>query len=300
VEWNPNSSKHVAQVFETLGIKPVKVNRETGVPVWDKKVLSGLLVHDSNTVREVANAILSFKAVAKMHGTYIAKTKMGEDGRIHPTWKAMHAASLRWGCEKDNESNIPKALRVSRVARPGHVLIRADWRAQELRIVAQVAKCSALLDAFLRGADVHSENTAAVMKVSLDKVDELNRHCFKMIQFSMNYGATFDTVYALFMLQPKLRSMPKRYVQKMYDAMLDRLFEIPLWWEQVRIEAKRTGKVLIPGSPYWVPSWGHFDLNFHTNVKIQGRGAWMQYESLMHQARIMGIDVEKNANRTVY
>jgi DNA polymerase I-like protein with 3'-5' exonuclease and polymerase domains/uracil-DNA glycosylase len=290
-EWNPASPQHIDGVFRHLGIEPMKVNRETGASVWDKKVLNALLVHDSELVRDVAFAVLEYKQYSKQLSTYVKNTKMADDGRIHPTWKAMHAISLRWGCEKDNESNIPKSLRKSRIARPGHVLVRADWKGQELRIIAQVAKVQALLDTFERGGDVHDENTIAMFGGTKDTIDPILRLCMKIVQFSMNYGAGFDTIYGTMMLRKELRSMPKKMARKIYDGMLERLHEITVWWGETKQQAIKTGKIQVPGSLLWIPTWGHFDLNLHTNIQIQGRGAQMQHDSLMHIAKCFGIDV---------
>ena len=47
-------------------------------------------------------------------------------------------------------------IRKSFVAKPGHKLIVADYGQLELRVLAHMTKCKAMIDAFLKGGDFHS------------------------------------------------------------------------------------------------------------------------------------------------
>ena len=93
----------------------------------------------------------------------------GYDGRVHPSL-TIDTATGRLACRKPNLQNIPTArgdpfeLRRAFAASEGNVLLVADYSQLELRVLAHVTGCRAMIEHFEKGGDYHS-GTAVDMYV---------------------------------------------------------------------------------------------------------------------------------------
>jgi DNA polymerase-1 len=74
------------------------------------------------------------------------------------------------------------------VAKPGYVLVDADYSQIELRVLAHISDDSALQDAFLSGQDVHTVTASQVFGVPIDEVTPLQRRHAKAVNFGIVYG----------------------------------------------------------------------------------------------------------------
>jgi DNA polymerase-1 len=145
---------------------------------------------------EVANAVLQYRGLSKVLGTYV-NPLMGEHlnpktGRIHPTWKQCSTDTGRMACARPNMQNIPSKgewvkIRQAIVARPGHKLIIADYSQMELRVLAQLSQEPKLLEAFRTGADLHTQ-TARILYGGEEPSKE-QRSFAKTFNFAVSYGA---------------------------------------------------------------------------------------------------------------
>jgi DNA polymerase I len=85
-------------------------------------------------------------------------------GRVHASYRIAGAVSGRSTCSKPNMQNIPDvqpveglpSFRTLFVAKPGYVLVDADWSSMELRAAAWVSGDEDMTGAFERGDDLHA------------------------------------------------------------------------------------------------------------------------------------------------
>src|SRR5204863_2093825 len=70
------------------------------------------------------------------------------------------------------------------------MFISADYSQIELRVLAYLSQDVNLIDAFLKGYDIHTETAARLFDVPLDQVTNEQRQLGKRINFSILYGLT--------------------------------------------------------------------------------------------------------------
>ena len=93
-----------------------------------------------------------------------------------------------------NLQNVPvrtaggRELRRAFIADDGCGLLTADYSQIELRVLAHLADDPGLIDAFERGADVHTTTAARVFDVPEEKVDEFQRRFAKVVNYGLAYG----------------------------------------------------------------------------------------------------------------
>ena len=169
--FNISSPKQLADVlFGKLGL-PVVRKTKTG-PSTDADTLEELAA-----LHPVPAKIVEYRVLAKLKGTYIDALPAlvnPRTGRLHTSFNQAVAATGRLSSSNPNLQNIPIRTEVGRrirqafVAKPGHLLVSADYSQIELRILAHFSQDPAFLDAFRSGQDIHQRTAAEVFGVPAD------------------------------------------------------------------------------------------------------------------------------------
>jgi len=81
-----------------------------------------------------------------------------------------------------------REIRRAFAARPGWMLVDADYSQIELRILAHLSKDPGLTEAFRLGQDVHTRTAAEVYGVPMDQVTGAMRSASKAVNFGIVYG----------------------------------------------------------------------------------------------------------------
>ena len=188
--FNINSTQQLGAVlFDKLGL-PAK-----------KKTTRGYST-DAETLQELSGMhpaiekILAYRQVAKLHSTYIdgLLRLTGRDGRIHSWFDQTTAATGRISSSEPNLQNIPvrtemgREIRRAFIAKPGCVLVDADYSQIELRLLAHLSGDEAMCDAFSRGQDIHARTAAEVFGVPIEEVTPHMRSSAKAVNFGIVYG----------------------------------------------------------------------------------------------------------------
>ena len=189
-EFNINSPKQLGDVlFNKLGLK-------TG-----RKTSKGFST-DAETLEALRDAhpaigdILEYRQVSKLHGTYIDALirKVDHEGRIHTFFDQTGTATGRISSAEPNLQNIPvrtdmgREIRRAFVAKPGCVLVDADYSQIELRILAHFSGDHAMVDAFKQGQDIHARTAAEVAGIDISDVTPQMRSHAKAVNFGLVYG----------------------------------------------------------------------------------------------------------------
>ena len=112
-------------------------------------------------------ALVDIGRIEKQLSTYgarLAAQISPVTGRIHASHRIAGAISGRSTCSRPNMQNIPDAqpveglpsFRTLFVARPGFVLVAADWSSMEMRAGAHIAADETMTQVFERGEDLHA------------------------------------------------------------------------------------------------------------------------------------------------
>ena len=189
-EFNISSTKQLQEVlFTERGLKPSKKTK-TGYST-DTAVLEELALYDP-----VPKKILEYRELSKLQSTYVeALPKLcDKDSLIHTTFVQTGTATGRLSCKDPNLQNIPvrseqgRRIRHAFTAKPGTVLISADYSQIELVVMAHLSGDPNMCKAFREGTDVHKATASLIYKVSAEEVTPEMRRLAKTINFGVIYG----------------------------------------------------------------------------------------------------------------
>jgi DNA polymerase-1 len=145
----------------------------------------------------IIELILEHRQLQKLKSTYVDALQTLVDphtGRVHTTFNQTVASTGRLSSSDPNLQNIPirseigKRVRRAFRARPGYLLLSADYSQIELRVLAHMTGDPTLLEAFAKGEDPHAVTAAEVLGIPLERVTSDNRRVAKMINFGVLYG----------------------------------------------------------------------------------------------------------------
>ena len=187
--FNPNSPKQLGEMlFDTMGLPHGKKTQRG----WstDAETLESLREYP------LVEDVLQYRAYQKLNSTYVEGLLkvIGEDGRIHSTFNQTEARTGRLSSDNPNLQNIPirtelgSQLRAYFIAKPGWVLVDADYSQIELRILAHVTGDEHMQQAFLSGEDIHRSTAARIYNLPPDQVSPRIRSSAKAINFGIMYG----------------------------------------------------------------------------------------------------------------
>jgi DNA polymerase-1 len=189
-EFNVNSTPQLRVIlFEKLGLVPVKKTK-TG-PSTDADSLQKLAAE-----HPIVEDLLRYREVEKLRSTYADALPplIRADGRVHATFKQIDTTTGRISSEAPNLQNVPvrtadgREMRRAFIAEDGYGLLAADYSQIELRVLAHLAEDPGLIDAFERGADVHTTTAAKVFHVAEADVDDAQRRFAKVVNYGLAYG----------------------------------------------------------------------------------------------------------------
>jgi DNA polymerase-1 len=174
-------------------LDPKAKKTKTGQYQTGEDVLLGL-ANKSDIVRD----ILDYRQLQKLKSTYVdALPNMvnQKTGRVHTSYNQAVAATGRLSSTNPNLQNIPIRTERGREVRKafiprdsGHSIVSADYSQIELRIIAEISKDENMMEAFVKGIDIHTATAANVYGIAVEDVDSNQRRNAKAVNFGIIYG----------------------------------------------------------------------------------------------------------------
>jgi DNA polymerase I len=240
-EFNINSPKQLGDIlFNKLGL-PIPVKYGKGKKISTAvDVLEGLAEE-----HEVPRLVLEYRQLTKLKSTYVDALPAlirSESGRVHTTFGQTGTATGRLSSTNPNLQNIPirtelgREIRAAFIARPGHLLLAADYSQIELRLLAHFSKDKLLVEAFRRGDDVHTLTASQVFGVPPLMVTSDHRRMAKVVNFGIVYGLS------AFGLSQKLDIEPSE-ARKFIDAYFVKYAGVRAFIDATLEQARRDQKV---------------------------------------------------------
>lgn len=184
VDFNLNSPKQLSEIlYEKLEL-PKNKSRSTD----EKSLLKILDKHPSIAL------ILEYRELNKLFNTYTTPLLhlKDKDDKIHTTFIQTGTATGRLSSHSPNLQNIPVRSPKGLLIRKGFIasskeycLLGVDYSQIELRLLAHFSQDRDLMDAFLKGRDIHLETSKALFGEDLAKE---KRSIAKSINFGLVYG----------------------------------------------------------------------------------------------------------------
>lgn len=189
-KFNINSPKQLGTLlFEKLELphgKKTKSGYSTNIDVLES-------LRDKHPI---IPAIIDYRMLTKLRSTYaegLLKV-VNRDGRVRSTFQNMVTATGRLSSTDPNLQNIPvrtelgAEIRKMFVPQAGWSLVDADYSQIELRVLSDIAKDTAMQEAFISGEDFHTVTAARVFGTEPEQVTPQMRRSAKAVNFGIVYG----------------------------------------------------------------------------------------------------------------
>lgn len=193
VQFNVGSPAQVGEVlFDRLHLDEKAKKTKTGQYSTTEEVLEHLTAR-----HPIVGKILEYRKIKKLLSTYVNALPELIDpstGKIHTTYNQTVTATGRLSSTNPNLQNIPirnddgREIRKAFIPDHGHTFFSADYSQIELRLVADISKDPALVEAFLAGEDIHRATAAKIYHEQISDVSDDQRRKAKTANFGMIYG----------------------------------------------------------------------------------------------------------------
>lgn len=167
-----------------------------------KKTKSGIstAAHELNKIFDfhpIIKPIIRQREISKLLSTYLKPLPTLVDGndRLHTTY-GLDTTTGRLTSSEPNLQNIPikgeygPEIRRAFIAGEGMKLIAADYSQIELRVVACIANDQSMIDAFIKGEDIHARTASEIFGIKQKEVTSAQRRIAKAVNFGIVYGQT--------------------------------------------------------------------------------------------------------------
>jgi DNA polymerase-1 len=191
-EINLGSPKQLQVVlFDELGMPKTK-RTKTGYTT-DADALQSLY---EQTGHPFLQHLLTHRDATRLKVTVDGLLKsIADDGRIHTSYSQTIAATGRLSSTDPNLQNVPirtaagRRIRETFVVGEGYAeLMTADYSQIEMRIMADLSKDAALIEAFRSQHDFHAETAARVFGCEPTEVSQEQRAKIKAMNYGLAYG----------------------------------------------------------------------------------------------------------------
>ena len=238
--FNPSSPKQLGEVlFDHLKLDPDAARTASGQYATSEDVL--LKIQHRHPIVPM---ILEHRMCSKLKLTYVDKLPACIDpstGRVHTSFSQALTETGRLSSSDPNLQNIPirtergQRIREAFVARDGgHVLLSADYSQIELRVMAALSRDAGMIEAFKRGADIHSETATRVYGVMPALVTSEMRSACKMVNFGIIYGIS------PFGLSQRL-NVPRKQAAELIETYFQQYPGVKAFMDQAIADAREKG-----------------------------------------------------------
>ena len=273
---NLNSPKQLGEMlFDKMGLPaPKKTQRGYSTSA---EVLENLAAE-----HEVCAKILEYRKYQKLESTYIDSLLNLQDaaGRIHSRFDQVATATGRISSAEPNLQNIPvrtelgRQIRRAFIARPGCVLVDADYSQIELRVLAHMSGDETMIEAFREGQDIHARTASEVYGVPLEQVTHEMRSASKAVNFGIVYGISDFTL-------AKNISVSRKEAREFIERYFERYPGVKRYMDAAVAEGREKGYVTtLMGRRRYLPELASANFNLRSfgercamNSPIQGTAA---------------------------
>ena len=203
-----------------------------------------------------------------------------QSGNIHTCFQNTVTATGRLSSTEPNLQNIPvrtelgAQIRKMFIARPGWVLVDADYSQIELRLLAHMAGDEKMIESFRAGEDIHAHTAAQVFGLPQDQVTSELRRRAKAVNFGIVYGISgFSLAQDIGVSRKEASDYMEKYLET-FSGVRD-------YMERIKRQAKADGYVsTLMGRRRWLPELKSSNFNLRAfgervalNMPIQGTAA---------------------------
>lgn len=198
--FNPRSHKDNMRVWiEELGMPVLKKSKTTGEPSFDRTVMEEYEIILDRMDSPLARQVKEYRGWATAVSLLLKPWSevVSPDGRLRTEFTTHVTATGRLSSKRPNLQQISKEgdkrwkknIKRCIVARPGYVLLSADYSQLELRLATHHADEEALREVFAEGRDIFTEMSEGL---------GMTRQDTKTLTYSIQYGAGIPRIMNAF------------------------------------------------------------------------------------------------------
>ncbi len=215
-EFNISSPKQLGDIlFDKLGL-PHGKKTKTGAYQTGEEVLEK--IKDENPIIE---KILEYRKLTKLSSTYLEGLQkfIRSDGKIHTIYQQTLTRTGRLSSTDPNLQNIPARDNLGKMIRKAFLpeyteFLSCDYSQIELRVLAHMSECKALIDSFKRDEDIHTRVASDIYGIPFEEVDKNQRRVAKSVIFGIVYGISGFGLGENIGISPK---QAKEFIEKYYE-----------------------------------------------------------------------------------
>ncbi len=194
LDFNISSPQQLAIVlFKHMNIPSLKKTK-TNYYSTDEETMQEL----SDKGYDIAKYIIEHRKYSKLLNTYVEalQKQTDEQSRIHTTFNQNGTATGRLSSSNPNLQNIPAKteegmlIRGGFISEPGWSLVSFDYSQIELRVLAELSRDEALVEAYKNSMDLHTLTAMKIFEKEHTEVTREERTIAKVVNFSIIYGKT--------------------------------------------------------------------------------------------------------------
>ncbi|MBE9045560.1 hypothetical protein IQ255_14305 [Pleurocapsales cyanobacterium LEGE 10410] len=177
-EFNIASSTQLLKALQTYGIEIKSTN-------------SNVLIEQVKNYPIVAE-IIKYRSLNTIINTFLKgfDSHIYLDNRLRGNWWQIGTRTGRTSCQEPNLSNIPKIPKIRNcfAATDGYLLVDADYSQIELRLAAKRMNVPTLIEAFVKGEDIHALTASYIYDCDLEDLTPQQRKLGKILNLGLIYG----------------------------------------------------------------------------------------------------------------
>ena len=244
-DFNIDSPKQLGVVlYEELELEKNPKKTSTGQYTTREAELERL-----SSKHQIIADVLDYRNARKLKSVYVDQLPNWVDettGKLHTHYSQSWTATGRMQSNNPNLQTIPirkqrgKDIRASFVARDDdHLILSADYSQIELRVMAELSKDPAMIEAFKNGDDIHTITASKVYHVDPDDVTREMRDKAKTVNFGIIYGIS------AFGLQQRL-NIPRAEARDLISNYFEKYPGVQEYIDRTIAFAKENGYVVTP------------------------------------------------------
>lgn len=235
-EINPRSPQQVKAYLETQGIRVGSTNVDTLTAVLER-------VDTSSPGAQFMFTLLEHRRQAKLNSTYVeGLRKRIYRGRVYTTYLLHGTTSGRLASRNPNLQNVVRDKSIKRqyvASKPSRILIQADYKNAELRVMADLSR-----DEYLHYIFTHPEidlfdNLSDQIYGEGNWQKEIERVRIKAFVYGLSYGRGAPSIANEF-------AMPLADAYRLRDDFLGLVPGIVVWQASIKRQVLTSGQLVTP------------------------------------------------------
>lgn len=266
IHFKSGSNDHLGElIYDHYGLSlpsHLRVKQSQNGKTVSKDALDVMLHELGEDAPEVIQSIMKLRKAEKFIGTYLDRfledADRNDNNTIRTTFNQHVTDTGRLSSNGPNLQNIPsrgqegKMARDMFIARPGHVLVVADYSMMELRMLAHYSQDETLLSAFTEGKDLHILTGAQQAGLTYDELKDRidagdpEAKTLRSIGKTSNFGLTYGMgakKYQLLLLTQNNLSVTEQEAKRLIESYNSTFYGATVWKQRVTRYSHKIGYV---------------------------------------------------------